>query len=99
MGIRKETKRAVAFEFQSELQRILGINYTVDTREIDDPRQRGFSVRILKDDRPIETIPIFGNGGMRVGAWTSRSRLREEDEIREILCEIVERYSDRDGSS
>jgi hypothetical protein len=99
LGIRKGIKRAVAFEFQSELQRILGINYTVDTKEIDDPRQRGFYVRMLKDDRPIEAIPIFSDGGMEVGTWTSRSHLKEEDEIKEILCKIVEKYSKREGSS
>ncbi len=99
MGIGKGIKRAVAFEFQSELQRILGINYTVDTKEIDDPRQRGFSVRILKDDRPIELIPILGDGGMQVGTWTSKSHIKDEDEIREILFEIVKKHSKKESSS
>lgn len=99
MGISKEIKRAVAFEFQTELQRILGINYTIDTKEIDDLRQRGFSVRILKDDRPIEVIPILSDGGMEVGTWTSKSHIKEEDEIREILCGIVKKYSKRESIS
>jgi hypothetical protein len=97
VGIKKEVKRAIAFEFQTELQRIRGINYTVDIKEMDDPRM-GFYVRILKDDRPIETIPIVSDKGMRVGS-SSKPRLKEEDAINGILRDIVERYSNRDSSS
>jgi hypothetical protein len=97
VGIKKEVKRAIAFEFQTELQRILGINYTVDIKEMDDPRM-GFYVRILKDDRPIEKIPIFSDQGMRVGS-SLKPHLKQEEEISGILRDIVERYSNRDSSS
>jgi hypothetical protein len=97
VGIKKGIRRAIAFEFQTELQRIRGINYTVDIKEMEDPRM-GFYVRILKDDRPIETIPIVSNKGMRVGS-PSKPPLKEEDAINGILRDIVERYSSGDSSS
>ena len=97
MGIKKAVKRAIAFEFQTELQRILGINYTVDIKEMDDPRM-GFYVKILRDDRPIETIPIISDQGMRVGS-SLKPHLKQEDAIIGILRDIVERYSNRGSSS
>ena len=83
-------KKSIAFKFQTELQRSYGINYTVDIKDIVQILTDGFNVRILKDGKPIEAIPIYTNIEMKVGDWTAMSELSEhERDIDLMLCTIV----------
>jgi|GEM_PF-3341681 len=95
MQVPGRIKKAIAFEFQTEMQRSFGINFTVDTKDIEDPSRSGFYLIILKNDRPLETIPVYSMVDLRVGNWTARSVLRDrQDDINNMLLDIVERYRD-----
>lgn len=96
MPVPARIKRAIAFEFQTEMQRSFGVNFTVDVRDIEDPQRSGFYVRILKNDRPVESIPVYSIVDLRVGSWTARSVLKErQDDINNMLLDIVERYREQ----